>query len=84
MRRIDLGFSDEVWVFINGAPLFIDKNYYGTPGMKEPKGRCAIENSSFALPLKEGGNELLIGVSNFFFGWGIIARLDKTDGLKFD
>lgn len=84
IRRIDLGFSDEVWVFINGGPLFIDKNYYGTPGMKEPRGRCTIGNSSFALPLKEGENELLIGVTNFFFGWGMIARLDETAGLKFD
>ena len=80
-RRLSFGFSDEVWVFINGQVLLFDKNYYGTPSMKEPKGRSTIENTSVMLPLQEGENELMIGVSNFFFGWGIIARLDDTAGL---
>ncbi|TMM53891.1 hypothetical protein FEE95_18515 [Maribacter algarum] len=82
-KRVDMGFSDEVWVFINGQPLYVDKNYYGSPGMKEPRGRCTIENSSFQLPLQKGENEILIGVTNYFFGWGIIARVADTDGLKF-
>ena len=83
-KRVDMGFSDEVWVFINGGLLHTDKNYYGTPGMKEPRGRCTIENTSFELPLQKGENEILIGVTNYFFGWGIIARLENTDGLKFE
>mgnify|MGYP003669612302 CR=1 FL=1 len=82
-RRIDMGFSEEVWVFINGQPLLTDKNYFGSPGMKEPVGRCTIENTSFKVPLKAGDNELLIGVANYFYGWGIIARLDTTNGLRF-
>lgn len=82
-RQVDMGFSDEVWVFINRQPLHIDKNYYGSPGMKEPRGRCSIENTSFELPLQAGENEVLIGVTNYFFGWGIIARLDDSEGLSF-
>ncbi len=83
-KRVDMGFSDEIWVFINGQPLHVDKNYYGSPGMKEPRGRCTIENTSFVLPLQKGENEVLIGVSNYFFGWGLIARVQDTDGLEFD
>ena len=83
-KRVDLGFSDEVWVFVNGQPLFTDKNYYGSPGMKEPRGRCTIDNTSFQLPLQKGENEILIGVTNYFFGWGIMARVADTDGLKFN
>ncbi len=83
-KRVDLGFSDEVWVFVNGQPLLIDKNYFGSPGMKEPQGRCTIENTSFQLPLQKGENEILIGVTNYFFGWGVIARVANTDGLKFN
>ncbi len=82
-KNVDLGFSDEVWVFINGQPLLTDKNYYGSPGMKEPRGRCTIDNTAFRLPLQKGENEILIGVSNYFFGWGIIARMADTNGLKF-
>lgn len=83
-KRIDMGFSDEIWVFINGQPLHTDKNYYGTPGMKEPRGRCTLANTSFQLPLQKGKNEVLIAVTNYFFGWGIITRLADIEGLKFN
>jgi len=82
-RRIDLGFSDEVWVLINGQLLYLDKNYYGSPIQKEPNGRISIKNTSFKLPLREGENELKIGVGNSFFGWGIMARLDAVEGIRF-
>lgn len=83
-RMLHLGFSDEVWVFINKRPLYMDKNYYGTPLIKSPDGRCSIENAVIKTPLNEGDNELLIGVANSFYGWGIIARLDKLVDLKIE
>jgi hypothetical protein len=82
-RELSLGFSDEVWVFINGQILHVDKNYFGTPSQKLSKGRCIIENTRIKLPLKEGQNEIMIGLANYFYGWGIIARLDDTDGIIF-
>jgi hypothetical protein len=81
-RRVSLGFSDEVWVFINGRLNYADKNIYIDPIRKEPDGRCSIENTTFNLPLKAGVNELLIGVANDFYGWGIIARLDTMEGVE--
>lgn len=83
VRKLDFGFSDEVYVYLNGRPLYQDKNLYNTPGMKTPRGRCSLENSQIDLPLAEGENELLIGVTNFFFGWGIMARLDDSQGLGY-
>ena len=80
-KRLRLGFSDEVWVLINGQLLHVDKNYFGTPAMKEPRGRCTLANTSFDLPLRVGENELMIGVANYFYGWGLMARLDDTEGL---
>jgi hypothetical protein len=82
-KKLNFGFSDEVWVFINGQPLYVDKNYYGSPGMKEPRGRCTIENTTVTIPLQEGENEILIGLTNYFYGWGIIARWENNDGLSF-
>jgi hypothetical protein len=70
-----------VWVLINGQLLHVDKNYFGTPAMKEPRGRCTLANTSFELPLRAGENELMIGVANYFYGWGLIARLDDMEGL---
>jgi hypothetical protein len=81
-RILSLGFSDEVWIYINGQILYADKNYFGTPGQKFPKGRCTIENTSIKLPLKEGENEILIGLANYFYGWGIVARFDDMDGIQ--
>lgn len=80
-RILNLGFSDEIWLFVNGQVLYIDKNHFGTPGQKLPSGRCTIENAAVRLPLQQGKNEILIGLANYFFGWGIIARLDDTDGI---
>lgn len=83
-RQLSLGFSDEVTVLINGRDLYVDKNTYGSPISKTPDGRCSLENSAFNVPLKAGDNELLIGLSNDFYGWGIIARFDKVDGLDIE
>lgn len=80
-KRLALGFSDEVWVLINGQLLHVDKNYFGTPAMKEPRGRCSLKNTAFDVPLQAGENELMIGVANYFYGWGIIARLENADEL---
>lgn len=80
-RRMALGFSDEVWVYINGRILHVDKNNYLLPIRKEPEGRCTTENTSFNLPLNAGDNELMIGVANDFYGWGIVAHMDTLAGI---
>jgi hypothetical protein len=43
-----------------------------------------IENTLFRVPLNEGENQLLIGVANSFYGWGIVARLDKLTDLTLE
>jgi len=83
LRRLELGFSDEVYLYLNGQPLYVDKNLFGTPGMKTPRGRLSLENTTIDLPLQAGDNELLIGVTNYFFGWGLVARLDDVGGLSY-
>lgn len=80
-RTLNLGFSDEIWIFVNGQILYTDKNHFGTPGQKFPRGRCTIENGAVKLPLQKGKNEILVGLAGYFYGWGIIARLDDTDGI---
>jgi hypothetical protein len=81
--NLSLGYSDDVWVYLNRGLAFIDKNDYRSAAMrKKPDGRLSIDNSKIELPLKEGENELLIGLANDFYGWGIIALLDDLDGLS--
>ncbi|MTB52449.1 hypothetical protein [Lewinella sp. W8] len=83
LRQLDFGFSDEVYVFVNQQPLYVDKNLYNSPMMKAPRGRASIENVRIPLPLQKGENEILVGLTNFFFGWGLVARLDDTEGLDY-
>ncbi|ANH79635.1 hypothetical protein A8C56_00390 [Niabella ginsenosidivorans] len=80
-KKMDFGFSDEVWVYLNGKTIYTDKNLYPEAMRKVPDGRISVENAQFELPLKTGDNELLIGVANNFYGWGIIARLGSMDGV---
>lgn len=81
VAKMQLGFSDEVYVFINGGLLYVDKNQYPQPIRKYPDGRLDIANSTFDTPLKAGDNQLVIGVSNYFYGWGIVARLMDLNGI---
>ena len=37
--KLNLGFTNDVWVFLNGKYLYIDKNYYDEPTMKTPRGK---------------------------------------------
>lgn len=77
-----LGFSDDVWVFVNGLPVFVDKNRYRSAAMrKKPDGRISTENAKIEIPLNAGDNELLVGLANDFYGWALIAQLDDMEGL---
>lgn len=83
-KKIAMGFSDDVWVFLNGRYLYVDKNTFAAPIMKEPAGRCSIENTSFVIPFKAGKNELTVALANDFYGWALIARLEDLDGITIE
>jgi hypothetical protein len=83
-KKVNFGWSREVWVFVNGRPVYADKNMYQPPtARKKPDGRCSLENGSFQLPLKAGANEVTVAVANNFYGWGLILRLDDVHGVQF-
>lgn len=80
-KKLAMGFSDDVWVFLNGRFLYVDKNTFGAPIMKEPSGRCSIENTALVIPFKAGKNELTVALANDFYGWALIARLEDMEGI---
>jgi hypothetical protein len=81
-KRAAIGWNDEVWVFVNGKPVYADKNLYlPAEGRKKPDGRLALDNGAFALPLEAGDNEVVVGVANAFFGWGLMLRLDDAGSV---
>ena len=88
IKHVDLGWTREVWVFVNGKLAFQSKNLYGVKGAsKEPDGRLGLTNGSFDLPLHKGANQVAVAIDDNFgggeqhFGWGLEMRLANTDGV---
>jgi hypothetical protein len=70
-KKVSIGWSREVWVFVNGKQVFADKNLYQPPAArKKPDERCSLENGSFTLTLNKGKNEITMATANNFYGWG--------------
>lgn len=78
---MQLGFLDDISMFINGKLLYQDKNTYFLPIHKNPDGRLDLANSTVRIPLKAGDNTVMVAISNYFYGWGIVARLENLDGI---
>ena len=82
-KHLTIGWSREIWIFVNGKPVYADKNLYQPPSArKSPDGRLSLENGSFDLPLQKGKNEITVALANDFYGWGLEMRLDDLKGVK--
>jgi hypothetical protein len=83
-KLLALGFSDEVWLFVNEQFSFTDKNLYRlTNQRKYPDGRLSTANATTPIQLQKGENEILVAVANDFYAWGLIARLLDLEGITF-
>ena len=70
-KKADVGWTRELWVFVNGKLVYADKNLFEQEGArKTPDGRCSLENGAFALPLEAGDNEVAVAIANNFFEIG--------------
>lgn len=74
IRKFQIGYSDEVSVFLNGKILFRGRSAqaFRDPGFL---GIVDAEDDAIYLPLKKGSNELVLAVSEIGGGWGFICRL---------
>jgi hypothetical protein len=74
VKKLYIGYSDDVSVFLNGKILFRGRSAqnFRDPGFL---GIVNPENDAVYLPLKKGRNELLLAVSELGGGWGFICRL---------
>jgi hypothetical protein len=74
VKRLYIGYSDDVSVFLNGQILFRGRSAqnFRDPGFL---GIVNPENDAVYLPLKKGSNELLLAISELGGGWGFICRL---------
>jgi hypothetical protein len=78
LRKMYIGYSDEVSVFLNGRILFRGRSAqnFRDPGFL---GIMNPENDALYLPLKKGANDLLLAISELGGGWGFICRLAELE-----
>jgi hypothetical protein len=78
IARVELGFSDDVVVWLNGVPVFrayngFNSRYPGFLGLLTPA------STEIYLPLKPGPNELVVAVAERAFGWGAKVRVLRAE-----
>jgi len=74
VKKLYIGYSDDVSVFLNGKILYRGRSAqnFRDPGFL---GIVNPENDAVYLSLKKGSNELMLTVSELGGGWGFICRL---------
>ena len=74
VRKLYLGYSDEVSVFLNGRILYRGRS---AQGFRDPGflGIVSADDDALYLPLRKGRNELVLALSELGGGWGFVARL---------
>jgi hypothetical protein len=74
VKKLEIGYSDDVSVFLNGKILYRGRS---AQGFRDPGflGIVNPENDAVYLPLKKGHNEIMLAVSELGGGWGFICRL---------
>ncbi|HET7107317.1 MAG TPA: hypothetical protein VFI38_10950 [Candidatus Acidoferrum sp.] len=74
VKKLEIGYSDDVSVFLNGKILYRGRS---AQGFRDPGflGIVNPENDAVYLPLKKGRNELMLALSELGGGWGFICRL---------
>jgi hypothetical protein len=81
-RKVEIGWTRELWVFVNGKLVYADRNFFeADDARKAPDGRCSLENGAFPLPLEAGDNEVAVAIANNFYGWGMVLRVSDPDGV---
>lgn len=82
-KRLNLGFSDEVSVFLNGELLYYGKASYSF-NFPRRQGLIGLEQAAVYLPLRQGENQLILAVADSFGGWGLMGRFEDPSGLRID
>jgi len=77
-KKLYIGYSDDVSLFLNGKILYRGRSaqYFRDPGFL---GIMSPDNDAVYVPLKKGRNELMLAVSELGGGWGFICRLEDME-----
>jgi len=81
VKELQLGYSDEVTVFLNGRPLFSGDARYSHDNPRQ-EGLIGPWQATVYLPLRRGRNEVVLAVADAFGGWGWMGQIADRTGLK--
>jgi len=75
VKKLYIGYSDDVSVFLNGKILYRGRS---AQNYRDPDflGIVNLDNDMLYIPLQKGRNELVLAVSEIGGGWGFICRLE--------
>jgi len=78
VKKLEIGYSDDVSVFLDGKILYRGRS---AQGFRDPGflGIVNPENDAVYLPLRKGENELMLAISELGGGWGFICRLSEVE-----
>jgi hypothetical protein len=76
VKKLEIGYSDDVSVFLNGQILYRGRS---AQNFRDPAflGIISADDDAVYLPLKKGNNELVLAISELGGGWGFVCRLAK-------
>jgi hypothetical protein len=79
VKKLKIGYSDDVTVFLNGAILWRGRS---AQGFRDPGflGIVDPEDDAVYLPLRKGSNDLVLALSELGGGWGFVCRLTDVGG----
>ncbi len=77
IKKLAIGYSDDISVFLNGNILYRGRN---AQSFRDPVvlGIVSADNDAVYLPLKKGKNELVLALSELGGGWGFICLLEDV------
>jgi hypothetical protein len=70
LKKLNVGYSDDVSVFLNDRILYRGRS---AQRFRDPGFLVNPENDAAYLPLKKGRNELMLAVSELTGGWDLSA-----------
>lgn len=79
--RLDLGWSDDAGVFLNGRLVVTGRNGYSY-NFPRRQGLIVPDQASVELTLAPGANRVIVAVAETFGGWGLMGRIRDRDGLE--
>ena len=81
-KKLYVGFSDKIRIYLNTESIFTGDNSFHESDKFEDRGYVLDKHQTIELPLEKGENEVILEISEKKFGWGFITQLENLKGIE--